>query len=181
VTRPRVLLTVGFLILILAGCGQQIRGGQQESPKPEGTQVATGGGRVAVGGFSVEALGDTEATVPRVSVEREAAREYLNQVRPIVEGTARDVSDLVGPEVQVVNGQLEVDLGVGSLREAREDVSRGLERLREIRAPEELEPVHERLISAYEKVLPAYDNVIEPQRAATQTSSRTRYGRACHA
>jgi len=30
-----------------------------------------------------------------------------------------------------------------------------------VQLPEELEAIHERLISAYEEVLPAYDNVIE--------------------
>ena len=59
------------------------------------------------------------------------------------------------------NGQLEVDVGVGSLKEASEDVRRGLERLREAQPPEGLEPINERLISAYEEVLPAYDNAIE--------------------
>jgi len=114
-----------------------------------------------VGGFSVEGPGGAETTVPQVSVEREAARAYLRKVRPIVDGTARDVSDLVEPEVRVENGRLEVDLGLDSLREAREDVRRGLKRLREVRPPEGLEPIHERLVSAYEEVLPAYDNLIE--------------------
>lgn len=168
----RALLAAGFLTLILAGCGEQIQEEPQESPE-QGTQggqrvtteqtkhVETGGDRVSVGGFSVEGPGGAETTVPQASVEREAAREYLNEVQPIVEDTARDVSDLVEPEVRVENGQLEVDLGLDSLRESREDVRRGLKRLREVRPPEGLEPIHERLISAYEEVLPAYDNVIE--------------------
>ncbi len=114
-----------------------------------------------MGGFSVEGPGGAETTVPQVSVEREAAREYLSQVQPIVEDTARDVSSLVQPEVRLENGRLVLDVGLDSLRQAREDVRSGLERLREVRPPEELEPIHERLISAYERVLPAYDNVIE--------------------
>jgi hypothetical protein len=171
-TGPRALLTAGFLTLILAGCGEQIQEGQQESPEQgtqgeqpvtteRTTQVATGGDRVSVGGFSVEDPGGTETTIPRVSVEREAAREYLSQVQPIVEDTALDVSGLVQPEVRLENGQLVLDVGLDSLREGRENVRGGLERLRQVRPPEGLEPIHERLISAYERVLPAYDNVIE--------------------
>ncbi len=183
------LLAGGFLALALAGCGQgeQAREGQESSKtrteegRPAITeqtraattakataaqgeqpvQGATGGGEVAVGGFSIEGSGGSETTVPQVSVEREAARGYLNKVRPIVEDTAGDVSELVEPEVRVENGRLEVDLGLGSLREAREDVRRGLERLREVQPPEDLKPIHEQLVSAYEEVLPAYDNVIE--------------------
>ena len=170
--RPRVLVAAGFLTLILAGCGEQIQEGQQESPEQgtgggqpvateQTTRVATGEDRVSVGGFSVEDPGGAETAVPRVSVEREAAREYLSQVQPIVEDTALDVSGLVQPEVRLENGQLVLDVGLDSLREAREDVGGGLERLRQVRPPEGLEPIHERLVSAYERVLPAYDNVIE--------------------
>ncbi len=170
--RPRALLAAGFLALILAGCGEQIQEGQQGSPEQgtqggqpatteQTTQVATGGDRVSVGGFSVEGPGGAETTVPQVTVEREAAREYLSQVQPVVEDTARDVSSLVQPEVRLENGQLVLDVGVDSLREGKEDVRGGLERLRKVRPPEGLQPIHERLISAYERALPAYDNVIE--------------------
>ena len=138
---PRVLLAAGFLTLMLAGCGEQMQDGQQESPEQrthggqpaateQTTQVATGGDRVAVGGFSVEGPGGAETTVPQVSVERAAAREYLGQVQPIVEDTALDVSGLVLPVVRLENGQLVRDVGLDSLREDREDVSGRLERLR---------------------------------------------------
>lgn len=65
------------------------------------------------------------------------------------------------PEVRLEDGQLSLDVGLGSLKDARRDVGGGLERLREVQPPEQLEPIHERLISAYEEVLPAYDSVIE--------------------
>ncbi len=167
--RVLKMLFVGWLLsLAVVGCGE----GEQAQPTTAGEQTsaqgrqttaeADDGGEVVVGGFSVEGLGDVpETTVPQVSVEREAAREYLNQVRPIVEDTAREVSDLVEPEARMENGRLEVDVGVGSLKEAREDVRSGLERLREVQPPEGLEPINDRLISAYEEVLPAYDSVIE--------------------
>jgi hypothetical protein len=170
--RLGVLLAAGFLASILAGCGEQVQEGQQESPE-QGTQggqpgtteqttrVATGGDRVSVGGFSVEGSGGAETTVPQITVEREAAREYLGQVQPVVEDTARDVSSLVQPEVRLENGQLVLDVGLDSLKEARENVRGGLERLRQVWPPEGLQPIHERLISAYERVLPAYDNAVE--------------------
>lgn len=179
--RLRMLLVAGFLALNLAGCGEQVQEGQQGSTEQETqgtrpatteqtqpaargeqtTQEAAGGETVTVGGFSVEGPGGAETTVPQVSVEREAAREYLSQVQPIVEDTARDVSSLVQPEVRLENGRVVLDVGLDSLRQAREDVRSGVQRLREVRPPEELEPIHERLISAYERVLPAYDNVVE--------------------
>ena len=143
-TRARALFAAGFLTLILAGCGEQTGEGQQGSPEhgtqgggpattEQTTQVATGGDRVRVGGFSVEGPGGAETTVPQVSVERQAAREYLSQAQPIVEDTAGDVSGLVQPEVRLEDGQLVLDVGLDSLREAREDVRGGLERLRQVR------------------------------------------------
>lgn len=171
-TRVSALFAAGFLTLMLAGCGEQTREGQQGSPEQgrhggrsvsteHSTQVATGGDRVRVGGFSVEGPGGAETTVPQVSVERQAAREYLRQVQPIVEDTTGDVSGLVQPEVRLEDGELVLDVGLDSLREAREDIRGGLERLRQVRPPEGLDPIHERLVSAHEEVLPAYDNVIE--------------------
>ena len=171
-TRVSALFAAGFLTLMLAGCGEQTREGQQGSPEQgrhggrsvsteHSTQVATGGDRVRVGGFSIEGPGGTETTVPQVSVERQAAREYLRQVQPIVEDTTGDVSGLVQPEVRLEDGELVLDVGLDSLREAREDIRGGLERLRQVRPPESLDPIHERLVSAHEEVLPAYDNVIE--------------------
>ncbi len=171
-TRARALFAASFLTLILAGCGELTWEGQQGSPvqgtqgggpatTEQTTQVATGGDKVSVGGFSVEGPGGAETTVPQVSVERQAAREYLSQVQPIVEDTSGDVSGLVQPEVRLENGQLVLDVGLDSLREAREDIRGGLERLRQVRPPEGLDPIHERLVSAYEEALPAYDNVIE--------------------
>jgi len=159
----RVPLAAGFLALMLAGCGEQIQEkpqGGQPGATEQTTRVATGGDRVRVGGFSVEGSGGAETTVPQVTVERESARRYLDRVQPVVEDTAGDVSGLVQPEVRLKNGQLVLDVGLDSLREAREDTRRGLERLRQVRPPEGLEPIHKRLISAYESALPAYDNVI---------------------
>ena len=52
----------------------------------------------------------------------------------------------------------------------------GLEWLREVTPPEDLEPIHQRLIEAYEQALPAYNEIIEaadsgdPQRMSAAVS-----------
>ena len=131
---------------------------------------------VSVGGFSVERPDGDETTVPQVTVEREEVQKYEGQVRPVIENTVRDVSDLVQADVRLENGDLSLDVEVTSLEEARTSVRDGLERLQEIDPPEGLEPVHQRLVEAYEQVLPAYDEIIgaaesgDPQRMSAAVS-----------
>jgi hypothetical protein len=107
----RVMLAACFLAMIPAGCDQQIQEGQQRTTEQKGTQggqsaatqQTTKRDTAVVRGFSVEGPAGLETTVPQVSVER---------------------------KVRIENGRLEVDLGMGPLRETREDVRRGLESLR---------------------------------------------------
>lgn len=195
-----VAFAIGVFGLALAGCGQgdQAQERRQEPPEQatqtgqpaatEQTQTAadeptvtqgeqtmrgaTGGGdEVMVGGFPVEGPSG-ETTVPQVSAEQEAVREYLDQVQPIFEDSPRDISDLVHPEVRLENGQLRLVVGFDSLRQAREETRRGLERLRDVQPPEDLEPIHERLIAAYEEVLPAYENVVEAAESGNPDRAR---------
>jgi hypothetical protein len=177
-------ILAAMLVLTAAGCGgdgeqaqdEEAGGGQEQTeaqPAGDGAtaeQTAvpttaeveqTSRGGVTVGGFSVEGPGIEEATVPQVSVDREAARQYLQQVRPIVDDTARDISGLVQPDVSLQNGNLSLDVEVTSLEEARAEVQSGLERLRELDPPEGLGPINQQLIEAYEQALPAYDNIIQ--------------------
>ena len=188
------------VLLAVAGCG----GEQQQDPDaevraPEETvaeenraveqTVVAGGttmerttmerttpGVVSVGGFSVERPDGGETTVPEVTVEREEVQRYEGQVRPVIEGTVRDVSDLVQTDVRLENGDLSLDVEMTSLEEARASVRDGLERLQEIDPPEGLEPVHQRLVEAYEQALPAYDEIIgaaesgDPQRMSEAVS-----------
>ena len=56
---------------------------------------------------------------------------------------------------------ISLDVEVTSLEEARASVRDGLEQLREVDPPGDLEPIHRRLIEAYEQSLPAYDAIVE--------------------
>ena len=144
-----------------------------EGTTTDGTAEQTAPGVVSVGGFSVEGPDGEEITVPQVTAEREEVQRYREQVEPVTEGTARDVSDLVQGDVRLEDGSLSLDVEVTSLEEARASVRDGLEQLREVNPPEDLEPVHRQLIEAYEQSLPAYDEIVEaadsgdPQRVST--------------
>ena len=177
----KALLTAAVLALAVFGCGPE-GGGQDDAAAPG----ETAGGRtvveetraleettavdaaeqtvpevVSVGGFSVEDPGGGEITVPQVTAEREEVQTYREQVQPAIEGTVQDVSDLVRGDVQFEDGNLSLDVEVTSLEEARASVRDGLEQLREVDPPEDLEPIHRRLTEAYEQSLPAYDAIVE--------------------
>jgi hypothetical protein len=68
------------------------------------------------------------------NVEQGTAQSYLDEVRPIVEE---------------------------HFEQAEADARDAQEKLEEIRPPEELRPVHEKLVSAYREVLPAYHHIAE--------------------
>lgn len=170
-------LISAVLLLLAMGCesqnetttGQQATTGATQAAEDtagmattmEQTAAEAPPGEVVVGGFSVETPEGEEVNVPQVSVEQEQVQQYREQVQPIVEDTVRDVSGLVQPEVRLEDGNLSLDVKVASLEEARTSVEDGLDRLRELQPPEELEPINERLIEAYEQALPAYDDIIE--------------------
>lgn len=127
-------------------------------------QGAAGGmadGEVAVGGFAVETPNAPDTTIPEVSASREDVQEYLNQVQPIVEDSVRDISNLVQPEARVENGNVTLDVEVGSLEEARNAVNDGLDELRNLEPPQGLEPINEQLIQSFERVQPAYEEIID--------------------
>lgn len=128
-----------------------------------GTTVSTGeaGGEVAVGGFVVETPDAPDTTVPEVSVSRQDAREYLDQVQPIIESSVQDFSNLADPEVSVQDGNLTLDVPVNRLENTRSDIRDGLDQLREIEPPQSLEPINQQLIDSYEQTLPAYTDIIE--------------------
>lgn len=126
-----------------------------------GTTAGVTGGEAAVGGFVVESPNAPETTIPQVSVSQADAREYLDQVQPIIEDSVRDVSGLAQPDVSLENGNLSLDLPVSSLEEARGNIQNGLDQLRQTEPPQSLEPINQQLIESFERVLPAYDNIIE--------------------
>jgi hypothetical protein len=71
------------------------------------------------------------------NVEQGTTQAYADKVRPIVEG---------------------------HFERAEEDARDALEKLQDIRPPEELQPIHEKLVSAYKGVLPAYRHIAEAAR-----------------
>ncbi|MGI8649144.1 MAG: hypothetical protein ACR2KW_02015 [Rubrobacter sp.] len=126
-----------------------------------GMEETTTGSEVTVGGFTVDAPGGGEVTVPEVAVRPEEAQAYLDEVRPVAEDSVRDISDLVEPEVSLENGNISLGLNVNSLDEARQSIEDGADQLREIQPPDGLEDVNERLIQVYEDAIPAYQDVVD--------------------
>lgn len=135
------------------------------APEEETTAEETGGtvgaGEVTVGGFVVESPGVPAREVPEVTASPEEVEEYLGQVRPVVDDTVRDISGLVNPEVQVGEDGVSLDLNLTSLEEAQQSVDEGADRLREIDAPEGLQPINDRLVESYEEALPAYQQIAQ--------------------
>ena len=175
-----VLIAAVAIFLAVVGCGaEQERAPEEDARVPEKTAVEetqvveettvitdttterTTPAMVSVGGFSVERPDGRETTVPEVTAEREEVQRYQQRIQPVIEDTVRDVSDLVQTDVRLEKGNLSLDVEMASLEEARASVQDGLERLQEIDPPADLEPVHQRLIEAYEQVLPAYNEIIE--------------------
>lgn len=144
-----------FGVVALVGCAQ---GEQAQENRANGNGQSE---EVVVGGFQVEGPEGQEIEVPEARVDREAAEEYLGEVRPVVEDTAQDISRVVDPQVRLENQTLTMSIEVQSVEEARQAAENGLEQLRDIQPPEDLEPVHEQLVEAYERALPAYNNIIE--------------------
>jgi len=127
-----------------------------------GTTGAEGapGDEVRIGGFVVEGTdGVEDVRVPEVTVEQEAAESYLEEVRPILDESARDVSGAFTPQARLEDGQLRLEVEEDPVREAREAAQSGLEQLRGVEPPEGLEPVQEQLVQSYERALPAYDDI----------------------
>ncbi len=153
-----VLFAVGiFGFITIVGCGQSEQAAQADRQSEE----TASGEEVVVGGFKVEGPEGQEIEVPEARVDREAAEEYLGEVRPVIEDTAQDISRVVEPEARLENQTLTLSIEVQSVEEAQQAAQQGLDQLREIEPPEDLQPVHERLVEAYERALPAYNNIVE--------------------
>lgn len=128
----------------------------------ETTEAAVGAGEVTVGGFVIESPGVPAREVPEVATDPEAVNEYLDQVRPVVDGTARDISDLVNPEVQIAeDGTISIDPNLASLEEAQQSVQDGASELQQIDPPADLALINDELVAAYEEAAPAYQNIAE--------------------
>ncbi len=164
------LLVAGFLALALVGCGDgsglddeeglgSNNGGGPEAASEE-RPAAGDSEEVVVGGFAIEGPDGREISVPEATVERRAVEGYGSEVRPIIEDTARDLSGVINPTAELEDRTLTLSIEVESIEQAQAAAQDGLDELRQIEPPEDLEPVHERLVNAYETALPAYNNII---------------------
>ncbi len=106
-------------ILLLSGCGAQIPGG--------GGSGGSGGG------------GDQP---PRITADREAVQQYWDQVRPILENTARDVARVANVDVQLDGGNVSVGIDPSAVEAARQETQQGLDELKAIQPPAGLEETH---------------------------------------
>jgi len=134
------LKKVAFLlvaVLFVAGCGVQIPGG--------------GGG----GG------GGGDQPSPQITADREAVQQYWDQVRPILENTARDVARVANVDVQLDGGNVSVGIDPNAVEAARQETQQGLDELKAIQPPQGLEETHERLVTVYEEGVPALVNFTE--------------------
>lgn len=160
--RLVVLLTAGILgVVTLVGCAQGEQAQENRANSNGQSEENTSGEEVVVGGFQVKGPEGQEIEVPEARVDREAAEEYLGEVRPVIEGTAQDISGVVEPQARLEDQTLTLSVEVQSVEEAQQAAENGLEQLRDIRPPEDMEPIHEQLVEAYERALPAYNNIIE--------------------
>jgi len=117
-------------VLILAGCGVQIPGSQGDQPPP------------------------------RITADRAAVQQYWDQVRPILDDTARDVAGVADVDVNFDGGNVSVGIDPNAIQQAQRETRQGLDELKAIQPPDGLEETHRRLITAYEEALPALDNFI---------------------
>jgi hypothetical protein len=121
-------------VLLLSGCGVQIPGG--------------GGG-----------AGEGDQP-PQITANREAVQQYWDQVRPILESTARDVARVANVDVQLDGGNVSVGIDPNAVEAARQETQQGLDELKAIQPPAGLKETHERLVTAYEEAVPALANFI---------------------
>ncbi len=154
-----MLLSAGFFSLVLAGCGPSEEAKDNlEKAKDQPKEAEK---EIVIGGFEVEGLEGREIEVPEATADRETVEAYLEEVRPIVENTTHDLSRVVSPNARLGNQVLILSIEVDSIEQARLEAREGRRQLRQIEPPEDLEPIHERLIDTYEDALPAYENIIE--------------------
>lgn len=116
---------------------------------------------IVVVGSEVEGSEDRKIEVPEVRIEREAAEGYLGQVQPVVESTTQDLSRVIESRARLEDQTLTLSIEVQSVEQAWQTAQEDLQELCGIQPPEDLKPVHEQLVNAYEGVLPAYENIIE--------------------
>ena len=111
-------------------------------------------------GCGVQIPGSQGDQPPRITADRAAVQEYWDQVRPILDDTARDVAGVADVDVNFDGGNVSVGIDPNAIQQAQRETRQGLDELKAIQPPDGLEETHRRLITAYEEALPALDNFI---------------------
>ena len=111
-------------------------------------------------GCGVQIPGSQGDQPPRITADRAAVQEYWDQVRPILDDTARDVAGVADVDVNFDGGNVSVGINPNAIQQAQRETRQGLDELKAIQPPDGLEETHRRLITAYEEALPALDNFI---------------------
>jgi hypothetical protein len=156
--RGIMLIVAGSFALALAGCGQTEQA-RENLAKAGGEWNNTTGNEVVLGGYDVD--GPTgKIEVPEARAERGAVEKYMNDVRPVVDNTIQDLTRIIQLGAQRENQTLTLSVPIAPIERDREATREGLEQLRKIYPPGGLEPVHERLLNAYERALSDYDNIV---------------------
>ncbi len=111
-------------------------------------------------GCGVQIPGSQGDQPPRITADRAAVQQYWDQVRPILDDTARDVAGVADVDVNFDGGNVSVGINPNAIQQAQRETRQGLDELKAIQPPDGLEETHRRLITAYEEALPALDNFI---------------------
>lgn len=85
-------------------------------------------GEVTVGGSEVQGI-----TLLQATVEPQAARECMEEVRSVLQDSAPASSEAISPTAPLVDGDLAVGVETSSIEQAHQRTERGREQLRNLR------------------------------------------------
>ena len=111
-------------------------------------------------GCGVQIPGSQGDGPPRITADRAAVQQYWDQVRPILNDTARDVAGVADVNVQFDGGNVSVGIDPNAVQQAQQETRQGLDELKAIQPPQGLEDTHRRLITAYEETIPALNGFV---------------------
>jgi len=111
-------------------------------------------------GCGVQIPGSQGNDQPRIKADKAAVRQYWNQVRPILNDTARDVAGVADVNVKVKGGNVSVGINPNAIQQAQRETQQGLKELKQIQPPPGLGQTHRRLIKAYTQAILALNNFI---------------------
>lgn len=97
---------------------------------------------------------------PEIKADKAAVRQYWNQVRPILNDTARGVAKVADVNVKIKDGNVSVNVNPNAVQQAQRETRQGLNQLKQINPPKGLGQTHRRLIKAYQQAMPALNNFI---------------------